>query len=83
MQRSNINSGEKPMDSLKHSIQKNVLVEVKGNRNYSGVLEGYDVYMNLVLRNATEMINGEVKGTHDIVVVRGDNVIFISPGGDQ
>ena len=76
---------QKPLDVMKNTIDKNVLVDVKGNRTYSGVLEGYDVYLNLVLKNANEMINGEVKGIHNKILVRGDNVIFVSPskGEDQ
>ncbi len=73
------NTGTKPLDALKNSTEKNVLVEVKGNRSYSGILEGYDIYMNLVLRNANEIINGEIKGNHERILVRGDNVIFVSP----
>jgi small nuclear ribonucleoprotein len=69
----------KPLDVLKSSIEKNVLVDVKGNRGYSGILEGYDVYMNLVIRDAGEIIGGESKGVHERILVRGDNVIFVSP----
>lgn len=74
-----MNTGTKPLEALKHSTDKNVLVEVKGNRIYSGILEGYDVYMNLILKNANETINGELKGTHARILVRGDNVIYVSP----
>ncbi|MFG1449217.1 MAG: LSM domain-containing protein [Thermoplasmataceae archaeon] len=74
----------KPMDVLRGAIDRNVLVDVKGNRGYSGILEGYDIYMNLVLRNAGETINGNVSGVYDRILVRGDNVIFVSPSkGDM
>lgn len=74
----------RPMDVLKSSIEKNVLVDVKGNRGYSGILEGYDIYMNLVIRNAGETIGGESKGVYEKLLVRGDNVIFVSPSkGDE
>lgn len=74
----------RPMDVLKNSIDKNVLVDVKGNRGYSGILEGYDIYMNLVIRNAGETIGGESRGVYEKLLVRGDNVIFVSPSkGDE
>jgi small nuclear ribonucleoprotein len=77
-------SALKPMDVLRGSIEKNVMVDVKGNRGYSGILEGYDVYMNLVIRNAGETIRGETKGVFERILVRGDNVIFVSPSkGDN
>ncbi|MCL4349948.1 MAG: small nuclear ribonucleoprotein [Candidatus Thermoplasmatota archaeon] len=75
---------QKPLDVMRNTIDKNVLVDVRGNRTYSGVLEGYDVYLNLVLRNANEIIGGDVKGVHNRILVRGDNVIFVSPSkGDE
>jgi small nuclear ribonucleoprotein len=75
----NPSSAARPLDVLRRSIEKNVLVDVKGRRGYSGILEGYDVYMNLVLKSANEIINGESKGVYDRILVRGDNVIFVSP----
>jgi small nuclear ribonucleoprotein len=35
--------------------------------------------MNLVLKNAEELINNEVVRKLDVTIVRGDNVIYISP----
>lgn len=75
----NPSSAARPLDTLRRSIEKNVLVDVKGRRGYSGILEGYDVYMNIVLKNANEIIDGESKGVYDRILVRGDNVIFVSP----
>ncbi len=71
----------RPMDLLRQSLEKNVMVEVRGKRVYSGILEGYDVYMNLVIRNAGETINEESRGIHTRVLVRGDNIIYVSPSG--
>jgi len=74
---------QKPMDILRRSINSNILVDVRGNRQYSGILDGYDIYMNLVIRNAMETINGESQGTHSIMLVRGDNVVFVSPSEED
>ncbi|KJE49547.1 MULTISPECIES: LSM domain-containing protein [Acidiplasma] len=71
----------RPMDTLKNSLEKNIMIDVKGSRSYSGILEGYDIYMNLVLKNVSETINGENKGVFDKMLLRGDNIIFISPSG--
>ncbi len=69
----------KPMDVLKNSLEKNIMIDVKGNRTYSGRLEGYDIYMNVVISNVSETINGENKGVFEKMLVRGDNIIFVSP----
>ena len=55
------------------------IVELKGGRSYRGVLDGYDPHMNLVLRNAEELHNSEIKRKLEMTIVRGDNVIYISP----
>lgn len=69
----------KPLSVLNHYINKQVMVELKGGRRYCGILDGYDPHMNLVLRDVEEIEGGEVKRRLDISIVRGDNVIYISP----
>ena len=56
------------------------MVELRNGVEYNGVLDGYDVpHMNLVLKNADETVNTEHKAKHARVIVRGDNIIYISP----
>jgi len=64
---------------LEESLGKVVLVRLKGGRSLRGKLQGFDQHMNLVLEEAediTESAQSESLGT---IVVRGDNVIIISP----
>ncbi|HHF59249.1 MAG TPA: small nuclear ribonucleoprotein [Thermoplasmatales archaeon] len=70
----------KPLEVLHRSLNTRVIVELRGNRGYRGILDGYDVpHMNLVLRDAEEIINGETVAKREKVIVRGDNIIYISP----
>ncbi len=69
----------KPLAILAQALESQVMVELKGNRGYRGVLDGYDPHMNLVLKNAEELVNNEVVRKLEIAIVRGDNVIYISP----
>jgi small nuclear ribonucleoprotein len=69
----------KPLSVLSQAVNKNVIVELKGKREYRGVLDGYDPHMNVVLKNAEELVNGESVRKHALAIVRGDNVIYISP----
>lgn len=69
----------KPLAVLNKSINQQVIVELKGKRGYRGILDGYDPHMNLVLRNAEEIQDNEVRRKLDSIIVRGDNVIYISP----
>ncbi|MFP4170048.1 MAG: LSM domain-containing protein [Methanomassiliicoccales archaeon] len=69
----------KPLSVLNQAISKHVIVELKAHREYRGILEGYDPHMNLVLRNVEEFIRDESIRKMDQTIVRGDNVIYISP----
>jgi small nuclear ribonucleoprotein len=70
---------QKPLNTLNKSLNNKVLVELKANREYRGILEGYDPHMNLVLKKAEEYVDKELKRKHEVAIVRGDNVVYISP----
>ena len=69
----------KPLNVLNNSLNKSVMVELRSKREYRGILDGYDPHMNLVLKSAVELEGGQEKRTLDVTIVRGDNVIYISP----
>ena len=71
---------DKPLKILHSSLNKRVMVELRGGRGYHGTLDGYDVpHMNLVLKNAEEIIEGGSPTKHNTIIVRGDNIIYVSP----
>ena len=64
---------------LDESINKVVLIKLKGNKTIRGNLLGFDQHMNLLLDQSEEIPSeGDSKNLGSIVV-RGDNVIMISP----
>ncbi len=64
---------------LDESINQIVLIKLKGNKTIRGNLLGFDQHMNLLLETSDEISSdGESKGLGTIVV-RGDNVVMISP----
>ena len=70
---------QRPLEILDKALnQKPVIVCLKGGREIRGILQGYDVHMNLVLENAEEENDGVVSKAGTLIV-RGDNVIYISP----
>ncbi len=69
----------RPLDVLNRALNTPVLVRLKGGREFRGVLNGYDIHMNLVLQDAEEIQNGEVVRKLGSVVIRGDTVVFVSP----
>ncbi|MHB8606058.1 MAG: LSM domain-containing protein [Thermoplasmatota archaeon] len=77
-------SKKRPLDILNGSLNKRVIVHLRGGREYRGILDGYDhPHMNLVVKGAeevTKMGTPEEKTTkHELVIIRGDNIVYISP----
>ncbi|WP_048148882.1 LSM domain-containing protein [Palaeococcus ferrophilus] len=70
---------ERPLDVIHKSLEKDVLVVLKRGLEVRGTLKGYDIHLNLVLANAQVLDNGEVVKSYGRVVIRGDNVLAISP----
>ena len=71
---------EKPLKVLHAALNSRVIVELRSGRSYHGILDGYDVpHMNIVLRNADELKDGETITKHNLVILRGDNIVYISP----
>ncbi len=74
-----VNKIERPLDLLNASKGKEVLVQLKGDKQFVGTLMAFDIHINVVLDNAKELNDGEVKKSIGLTFLRGDTIIFISP----
>lgn len=81
----NQNRPQRPIDYLKNSVDKVILIKVKRNRLFRAILRGFDDHLNVALENATQLFeyqdeDGNIREEREDlgdVVVRGDNIIFI------
>ena len=64
---------------LDESINKKVLIKLKGGKNITGMLQGFDQHMNLLLDQSEEIPSEGDSKSLGSIVVRGDNVVMISP----
>ncbi|MEE9525558.1 MAG: LSm family protein [Candidatus Woesearchaeota archaeon] len=69
----------RPLDALNKSKGKRVIVELKNDKVYVGTLNAFDIHINVVLEEAEEMVDGEVKRKLGVVFIRGDTITIISP----
>lgn len=72
-------SEQRPLDTLSKAIGSTVLVSLKGGKELRGKLVSYDTHVNLVLEEAEEIQDEEASKRFGRMVIRGDNVVFISP----
>jgi small nuclear ribonucleoprotein len=70
---------DRPLDLLNNSKGQEVLVQLKGDKQFVGTLIAFDIHINLVLDNTKEMQNGEIKKNLGLTFLRGDTIIFVSP----
>ena len=68
----------RPLDALNQVRNKRVIVELKNGKQLVGVLNAFDIHINVVLSEAEERENGEMKRKLGSVFVRGDTIILIS-----
>ncbi len=64
---------------LEESLGKTVLVRLKGGRSFRGKLQGFDQHMNLVLEETEDISDTEEAVRIGTIIVRGDNVVILSP----
>lgn len=74
-----MNEESRPLDALNASRNKNVMVDLKNGYRYVGKLKAFDIHINVVLADADEYHNGEVKRKLGTVFIRGDTITIISP----
>ena len=64
---------------LSKSLGGTVLVKLRNGKLIRGQLQGYDQHMNLVLESAEELLSNGQSNRLGVIIVRGDNVVMVSP----
>ncbi|CAM9130829.1 unnamed protein product [Chrysoparadoxa australica] len=83
---------EEPLDLIRLSVDERIFVKCRGDRELRGKLHAYDQHLNLVLGDVEETITvveidndteeelvTTSKRSIDMLFVRGDGVILVSP----
>ncbi len=64
---------------LQESLGKTVLVRLKGGKSLRGKIKGFDQHLNLVLEETEDTSDPQKTRKLGVLIVRGDNVVIISP----
>jgi len=64
---------------LDESLGRVMLIKLKGGKVIRGTLLGFDQHMNLLLEESEELLDEGKTNSLGTIVVRGDNVVIISP----
>ena len=68
-----------PIKILQKATNNLVLIKLKDGKEYRGRLKEIDVYMNLVLEGAEELMEGNPTAKFGEVLIRGNNILYIKP----
>ena len=74
-----------PIDNLHKSVNKPILVKVKRNRIFKGILKSFDNHMNILIDDCTYSYKAddgegnlkEITEDFDEIILRGDNIVFL------
>ena len=69
---------ERPIDVLNNAKGKRVLIKLKRGTEISGILQAMDLHLNMWIEDA-EITAEEKKTRLGTLLVRGDNIIYVSP----
>ncbi|CAJ0594440.1 unnamed protein product [Cylicocyclus nassatus] len=64
---------------LKKYMDKEMDLKLNGNRRVSGVLRGFDPFMNMVIEDAIEYPKNGDPVSLGMVVIRGNSVVIMEP----
>jgi len=70
---------ERPFDLLNKIIGQQALVRLKNNISIRGKITSFDAHMNIVIEDAEELDDGELKAKLGTILLRGGNILFVSP----
>jgi small nuclear ribonucleoprotein len=68
---------KKPLSVLQKAISRSASIRLKNEIEYRGKVSNVDPYMNVILTDAEEYVNGKLSANYGKIVIRGNNVLYI------
>ena len=77
------NRNKNPLHILQAAQNSEILLRLKDGTEYRGLLKEIDAYMNMILENATEIMDNSPVAKYNEIFIRGNNLLFIKPDASQ
>ncbi len=74
----NDDNGRRPLDVLDTAKGDRIIAKLKGGQTVSGNLKAFDLHLNMWLEDAS-VKDDEGQTDYGKLLIRGDNVIVVSP----
>ena len=72
-----------PLSILQNAQNSIILLRLKDGTEYRGLLKEIDAYMNMILEDATEIMDGSPIAKYNEIFIRGNNLLFIKPDASE
>jgi len=72
-----------PISILQNAQNSVILLRLKDGTEYKGMLKEIDAYMNMILEDATEIMDGSPVAKYNEIFIRGNNLLFIKPDASE
>jgi len=72
-----------PLHILQNAMGSIIILRLKDGTEYKGLLKEIDAYMNMILEDATEIMDGSPVAKYNEIFIRGNNLLFIKPDASQ
>jgi len=72
-----------PLAILQNAQNSVILLRLKDGTEYKGMLKEIDAYMNMILEDATEIMDGSPVAKYNEIFIRGNNLLFIKPDASE
>jgi len=72
-----------PLSILQNAQNSIILLRLKDGTEYKGLLKEIDAYMNMILEDATEIMDGSPIAKYNEIFIRGNNLLFIKPDASE
>lgn len=72
-----------PLTILQNAQNSQILLRLKDGTEYRGTLKEIDAYMNMILEDATEIMDGSPVAKYNEIFIRGNNLLFVKPDASE